>query len=146
MEGLKGMAIDPEDPVLQDQVVRLGEVFTSSVRNTSMFITSKLESIREDMEVAIGDINDKLATVANLNLRLKAAGGTLSLGDLQDQRDSKSFEKLHFHLSRASFVGKKLYGKAPQNGHFGNAMWSCWYGDHTDCFQPSFCKDVYTGR
>ena len=87
MEGLKGMTVDPEDPVLQDQVVRLGEVFTSSVRNTSMFITAKLESIREDMEVAIGDINDKLATVANLNLRLKAAGGTLALGDLQDQRD-----------------------------------------------------------
>ena len=32
-------------------------------------------------------INDKLATVANLNARILGTGGSISAGDLQDQRD-----------------------------------------------------------
>jgi flagellar hook-associated protein 1 FlgK len=87
MESLKSLTIDPDDPVLQDQTVRIAQSFTDNVQSTSQFISSTLYATRSDIENSISTINDKLSTVANLNRRLKAAGGTLSMGDLQDQRD-----------------------------------------------------------
>ena len=87
MGGLKGLAVDPSDPVSRDQAVMLGEVFTNSVNESAEFIMDLKKATREDMQIAVTGINDSLATVANLNRRLKMSGGAVSQGDLQDQRD-----------------------------------------------------------
>jgi len=87
MDGMKGLANDPGDVVLREQLVMVGESFTDSVNETAEFIMDLKDSIREDMRVAEADLNDALATIANLNRRLKAAGGSVGQGDLQDQRD-----------------------------------------------------------
>jgi flagellar hook-associated protein 1 FlgK len=87
MEGLKGLAVDPADPVFRDQAVMYGELFTNSVNETSGFILQLKEATREDMKIVVTNLNDSLATVADLNQRMKMAGGAISQGDLQDQRD-----------------------------------------------------------
>jgi flagellar hook-associated protein 1 FlgK len=87
MEGLRVLSSDPDDPNLRDQVVSLAEHFTNSVNEVSEFIIDLQDSMKADMETSIAHINDKLATVANLNLRLKQSGGSVAVGDLQDQRD-----------------------------------------------------------
>ena len=86
-EGMRKLSNDPEDPVLRDQLVMQAETFTNSVNDVAEFLIDMKDSIREDMQTSIVHINDQLATVANLNKRLKAAGGSVSQGDLQDQRD-----------------------------------------------------------
>lgn len=87
MEALKGLAQDPDDPVLRDQTVMIAENFTNSVNEMAEFIMDLKDSTREDTEVTVTDLNDSLATVAELNRRLKASGDTVSQGDLSDQRD-----------------------------------------------------------
>lgn len=87
MEGLKGLAQDPDDPTLRDQTVMLAENFTTSVNDMAEFIMDIKEATREDTEVTVTDLNDSLATIAELNRRLKMSGDTTSLGDIADQRD-----------------------------------------------------------
>jgi len=87
MEGLRGLSTDPEDPNLRDQVVSLAQHFTNAVNEVSEFIVDLQDSMKTDMETSVAHLNDKLATVANLNLRLKQSGGSVAVGDLQDQRD-----------------------------------------------------------
>jgi flagellar hook-associated protein 1 FlgK len=87
MEALKGLAQDPDDPVLRDQTVMIAETFSNSVNEMAEFIMDLKEATREDTEVTVTDLNDSLATVAELNRRLKASGDTVSQGDLSDQRD-----------------------------------------------------------
>lgn len=87
MEGLKGLAQDPDDPILRDQTVMLAESFTNSINEMAEFIMDLKEATREDMEVTVTDLNDSLATIAELNRRLKMSGDTVSQGDLSDQRD-----------------------------------------------------------
>lgn len=86
-ESLRGLSSDPDDPNLRDQVVLYASRFTSAVTGVAEFANDIQQSLRSDMETSMGHINDKIATVAELNRRIMAAGGSMSLGDLQDQRD-----------------------------------------------------------
>ena len=81
------MSNDPSDPNLRDLVVLYAQRFTNSVNDAAEFALDIQESLRTDMETSINHINDKLATVANLNMRIQSAGLSVSAGDLQDQRD-----------------------------------------------------------
>jgi flagellar hook-associated protein 1 FlgK len=86
-ESMRGLSNDPSDPNLRDLVVLYAQRFTNSVNDAAEFSLDVQESLRDDMETSITHINDKLATVANLNMRIQSAGMSVSAGDLQDQRD-----------------------------------------------------------
>ncbi len=86
-ESLRGLTNDPDDPNLRDLVVMYGTRFSNSVNEVSDFAIDIKDSLKRDMETSMNHINDKLATVANLNMRILSTGGSISAGDLQDQRD-----------------------------------------------------------
>ena len=81
------MTNEPDDPNLRDLVVVYGTRFTNSINEAAEFAIDIKDSLRTDMETSMTHINDKLATVANLNARILGTGGSISAGDLQDQRD-----------------------------------------------------------
>ena len=86
-ESLRGLGSDPEDPNLRDLVTLYATRFADAVNGVGEFASDILESLRTDMETSMEHINDKLASVGELNRRILASGGTMSVGDLQDQRD-----------------------------------------------------------
>ncbi len=86
-ESMRGLSSDPEDPNLRDLVVMYASRFTNSVNEVAEFAVDLKDSLRTDMETSMTHINDKLATIANLNMRIMSTGGSVSAGDLQDQRD-----------------------------------------------------------
>ena len=61
--------------------------FTTFINEARQFAVDIKDSLRTDMETTMSHLNDKLATVANLNKRILATGASISAGDLQDQRD-----------------------------------------------------------
>ncbi len=79
----------PESAAAQRQIVGLGDQLASEVRRLSAGIDDIDADIRKDLDAATDDLNDKLAKVFELNLRVKAAdpNGAERL-DLIDQRDA----------------------------------------------------------
>ena len=86
-ESLRSLTNEPDDPNLRDLVVVYATRFTDSINEVAEFSIDIKDSLRTDMETSMTHINDKLATVANLNARILGTGGSISAGDLQDQRD-----------------------------------------------------------
>ena len=78
----------PESAAAQRQIVALGDQLAAEVRRLSAGVDAIDADIRKDLDSATDDLNDKLAKVFELNLRIKAAdpnGGERL--DLIDQRD-----------------------------------------------------------
>jgi flagellar hook-associated protein FlgK len=78
----------PESAAAQRQVVALGDQLATEVRRLSTGIDQIDSDIRTDLGNATNDLNDKLAQVFELNLRIKASdpNGAERL-ELIDQRD-----------------------------------------------------------
>ena len=74
------------NPNLRDLVVVYAESFLKFHQRDKFGATDMKDSLRTDMETTMSHVNDKLA-IANLNKRILATGGSISAGDLQDQRD-----------------------------------------------------------
>ena len=78
----------PESAAAQQQVIALGDQLATEVRRLSVGIDQIDADIRQDLDGATDELNDKLAKVFELNLRIKASdpAGVERL-DLIDQRD-----------------------------------------------------------
>jgi flagellar hook-associated protein 1 FlgK len=78
----------PESAAAQRQVIALGDQLAAEVRRVSTGVDQIDADIRTDIGSATSDLNDKLAQVFELNLRIKASdpNGAERL-DLIDQRD-----------------------------------------------------------
>lgn len=78
----------PESASAQAQIVALGDQLAGEVRRLSAGVDQIDSDIRNDLDTATDDLNDKLAKVFELNLRIKASdpNGAERL-DLIDQRD-----------------------------------------------------------
>jgi flagellar hook-associated protein FlgK len=78
----------PESAAAQRQVIALGDQLAAEVRRVSTGVDQIDADIRTDIGNATSDLNDKLAQVFELNLRIKASdpNGAERL-DLIDQRD-----------------------------------------------------------
>ncbi|HET6620549.1 MAG TPA: flagellar hook-associated protein FlgK [Dongiaceae bacterium] len=78
----------PEGAAAQRQVIALGDQLAAEVRRVSTGVDQIDADIRTDIGSATSDLNDKLAQVFELNLRIKASdpNGAERL-DLIDQRD-----------------------------------------------------------
>ena len=79
----------PESAAAQHQVVAIGDQLAAEVRRLSAGIDQIDSDIRKDLDSATDDLNDKLAKVFELNLRIKASdpNGAERL-DMIDQRDA----------------------------------------------------------
>ncbi|MBM75747.1 MAG: flagellar hook-associated protein FlgK [Proteobacteria bacterium] len=88
MNALRQMRDDPSDIVFRDQVVMEAEQFTSSVRETTVFMEDSRKNIRESVEGSLDDVNQKLDTIAEFNKRIRYYGSTMAANDLMDQRDA----------------------------------------------------------
>jgi flagellar hook-associated protein 1 FlgK len=86
-ESMRNLSNEPDDPNLRDLVVLYANRFTNSINEVAEFATDIKDSLKTDMETSMNHVNDKLATIANLNARILGTGGSISAGDLQDQRD-----------------------------------------------------------
>ncbi|HEY1384054.1 MAG TPA: flagellar basal body rod C-terminal domain-containing protein [Dongiaceae bacterium] len=84
----QGFQSQPESAAAQRQVIALGDQLATEVRRLSTGIDQIDSDIRTDIGTATSDLNDKLAQVFELNLRIKASDpdGAERL-DLIDQRD-----------------------------------------------------------
>lgn len=79
----------PESAAAQQQVISLGDQLAAEVRRLSAGIDQIDFQIREDLDAATDELNDKLAKVFELNLRIKASDPTgVERLDLIDQRDA----------------------------------------------------------
>jgi len=78
----------PESAAAQRQVIALGDQLAGEVRRLSAGIDQIDAGIRNDLDSSTSELNDKLAKVFELNLRIKASdpNGAERL-DLIDQRD-----------------------------------------------------------
>ena len=78
----------PESAAAQHQVIALGDQLAAEVRRISAGIDQIDGEIRKDLDSATDELNDKLAKVFELNLRIKASdpNGAERL-ELIDQRD-----------------------------------------------------------
>src|SRR4029078_37192 len=63
----------PESAAAQHQVVAIGDQLGAEVRRLSAGIDQIDSDIRKDLDSATDDLNDKLAKVFELNLRIKAS-------------------------------------------------------------------------
>jgi flagellar hook-associated protein FlgK len=79
----------PESAAAQRQVIALGDQLAGEVRRLSAGVDDIDADIRKDLDSATDDLNDKLAKVFELNLRIKASdpNGAERL-DMIDQRDA----------------------------------------------------------
>ncbi|MGH6893746.1 MAG: FlgK family flagellar hook-associated protein [Dongiaceae bacterium] len=79
----------PESAAAQRQVIALGDQLATEVRRLSAGVDQIDADIRNDLGTATADLNDQLAKVFELNLRIKASdpNGAERL-DLIDQRDA----------------------------------------------------------
>jgi flagellar hook-associated protein 1 FlgK len=84
----QGFQSQPESAAAQRQVIALGDQLAAEVRRLSAGVDQIDADIRTDIGTATSDLNDKLAQVFELNLRIKASDpdGAERL-DLIDQRD-----------------------------------------------------------
>jgi flagellar hook-associated protein 1 len=79
----------PESAAAQRQVVALGDQLASEVRRLSEGVDRIDAEIRADIGAATNDLNDKLAKVFELNLRIKSSDqNSAERLDLIDQRDA----------------------------------------------------------
>jgi flagellar hook-associated protein 1 FlgK len=78
----------PESAAAQHQVIALGDQLAAEVRRLSAGIDQIDADIRKDLDASTDELNDKLAKVFELNLRIKASdpNGAERL-ELIDQRD-----------------------------------------------------------
>jgi flagellar hook-associated protein 1 FlgK len=78
----------PESAAAQHQVIAIGDQLAAEVRRLSAGIDQIDADIRKDLDASTDELNDKLAKVFELNLRIKASDpdGVERL-DLIDQRD-----------------------------------------------------------
>jgi len=79
----------PESAAAQRQIVALGDQLAAEVRRLSAGVDQIDSDIRRDLDGATDDLNDKLAKVFELNLRIKASdpnGGERL--DMIDRRDA----------------------------------------------------------
>jgi flagellar hook-associated protein 1 len=79
----------PESAAAQHQVIALGDQLAAEVRRLSAGIDQIDGQIRNDLDASTNELNDKLARVFELNLRIKASdpNGAERL-ELIDQRDT----------------------------------------------------------
>ena len=79
----------PESAAAQHQVIALGDQLAAEVRRLSAGIDQIDADIRKDLDTSTDELNDKLAKVFELNLRIKASdpNGAERL-ELIDQRDT----------------------------------------------------------
>src|SRR5688500_13666937 len=79
----------PESAAAQHQVIALGDQLAAEVRRLSAGIDQIDADIRKDLDASTDELNDKLAKVFELNLRIKASdpNGAERL-ELTDQRDA----------------------------------------------------------
>jgi flagellar hook-associated protein 1 FlgK len=79
----------PESAAAQHQVIALGDQLAAEVRRLSSGIDQIDADIRRDLDASTDQLNDKLAKVFELNLRIKASdpNGAERL-ELTDQRDA----------------------------------------------------------
>lgn len=79
----------PESAAAQQQVIALGDQLATEVRRLSGGVDEIDSQIRNDLDAATDELNDKLAKVFELNLRIKASdpAGVERL-ELIDQRDA----------------------------------------------------------
>lgn len=87
-DSLVALEADPSDPSRREQVLSAGSSLARSVRTTAGALTSSQDLIEDELDDALADINEKLATIAELNGEVLAGGGALSAGDFADQRDA----------------------------------------------------------
>jgi len=78
---------DPSDLSLRQGVTFAGEQLTRLVRDTSNSLKTSMDDFSTNVGDSLGQVNDKLAEVAAINLRLFTSGGVQAAGDLADQRD-----------------------------------------------------------
>src|SRR5262245_37550122 len=86
---LQTLQAQPESAAAQRQVIALGDQLATEVRRLSGGVDEIDSQIRNELDTATDDLNDKLAKVFELNLRIKASdpAGVERL-ELIDQRDA----------------------------------------------------------
>ena len=87
VDSMKQLAQDPGDTVFRQQLVNDAEDFTESVRNAGDFVNERQDSIREEVEYALTEINAKFRSIAEHNKRIRRVNTTMTNSDLMDQRD-----------------------------------------------------------
>lgn len=87
-DSLIELEADPSDLGLRQQALQAGDFLGRSVRQTAQAITTTQGLIEDELDDTVGDINDRLQAIADLNEDILAGGGALAAGDYADQRDA----------------------------------------------------------
>ena len=87
VDSMKQLAQEPGDTVVRQQLVNDAEDFTESVRNAGAFAEERQDSIREEVEYSLNDINAMFRSIAEHNKRIRRDNVTMTNSDLMDQRD-----------------------------------------------------------
>lgn len=86
-DALGAATLDPSDPTARTEVLHAASSLASTLGDTSRGLSDSLAGISTSMEESTPAINAVLEEVADLNERIVLAGGSLTAGDLADQRD-----------------------------------------------------------
>jgi flagellar hook-associated protein 1 FlgK len=120
----------PESAAAQRQVIALGDQLAGEVRRLSAGIDQIDFQIRRDLDASTDELNDKLATVFELNLRIKASDANgaerLELIDRRDQIvrelaalvDVRSVERENGAIALFTPAGLSLLDGAPARFDF----------------------------
>lgn len=84
---LAAASADVTDQSLQRSFINAGENLATSVTNTAGELIAQQESIVEEIEVLLPQVNGRLSEIASLNAKLLEVGTSGSSGDLADRRD-----------------------------------------------------------
>jgi flagellar hook-associated protein 1 len=84
---LAAASADVTDQSLRRSFINAGENLATSVTNTAGELISQQESIIEEIEILLPEVNARLTEIASLNARLLDVGISGSSGDLADRRD-----------------------------------------------------------
>jgi flagellar hook-associated protein 1 FlgK len=86
-DALGSATLDPSDPTARTEVLHAASSLASTITDTSSGLSGSLAAISTSLEESVPAINAVLQEVADLNERIVLAGGSLTAGDLADQRD-----------------------------------------------------------
>ena len=86
-DALGDATLDPSDPSSRTAVLHAAANLSATISDTTQGLTQSQSDLSERMESALPAINQVLEEVASLNEQIANAGGSLSAGDLADQRD-----------------------------------------------------------
>ncbi len=87
-DALTTASLDPSDPGLRAEVVRAGEQLATLINLTASELETRQEAMREQVELELPPLNEKLQEVASLNQRIVSAGGESAAADLVEQREA----------------------------------------------------------